>query len=181
MSQVLRVVSLLVIACASVASHAAPHLVILVRHAEKAAEPREDPALSEAGTARAQALAQALADAQVGAVLTSPLRRTRDTATPIAEAAGIKPKTIGFDGGAAAHIAATAAAVREQQAGTVLVVGHSNTIPAIVAALGGPKLADFCESSLSHLLLLSLDGEQVKLVRASYGAADPAPPNDRCW
>lgn len=178
MSPALRVVSLLVFASISFASHAAPHLVILVRHAEKATEPREDPALSEAGTARATALAQALADEQVGAILTSPLRRTRDTATPIAEAAGIKPQAIGFEGGTAAHVAATAAAVRGQQASTVLVVGHSNTIPAIVAALGGPKLSDFCESSFSHLLLLSFEGDRAKLVRQRYGAIDPAPTAD---
>ncbi|MDP3859104.1 MAG: histidine phosphatase family protein [Stagnimonas sp.] len=173
MSQALRLSSLLLLACASFASQAAPQLVILVRHAEKAAEPREDPTLSEVGTARAKALAQTLADAKVGAVLTSPLRRTRDTGTPVAEAVGIKPQAIGFEGGTVAHVAAVAAAVRAQAVDTVLVVGHSNTVPAIVAALGGPKLADFCESSFDQLLLLRLDSEPPRLLRARYGLADP--------
>lgn len=181
MPQALRLSSWLLLACASFATQAAPQLVILVRHAEKAVEPREDPALSEAGSARAKALAQALADTKVGAVLTSPLRRTRDTGAPTAEAADIQPQAIGFEGGTAAHVAAVAAAVRAQAADTVLVVGHSNTIPAIVAALGGPKLADFCESSFSHLLLLRLDGDKARLLRANYGAADPAPAHDSCW
>ena len=39
------------------AALAAPDLVILVRHAEKAAEPGNDPALSPEGAQRAQALA----------------------------------------------------------------------------------------------------------------------------
>lgn len=156
--------------------------MILVRHAEKASAPREDPGLSAAGQARAQALAQVLADRGIAAVLTSPLRRTRETAAPVAEAAGVQPRAIGFEGGTAAHVAAVVAAVREQPAGAVLVVGHSNTVPAILAALGGPTLADFCETSHSHLLQLYLasDDGRARLLRAHYGAPDPTPPDEHC-
>jgi hypothetical protein len=42
-------------------------LILLVRHAEKAAEPASDPPLTVAGVARAQALAMALRDAGVTA------------------------------------------------------------------------------------------------------------------
>lgn len=157
------------------AAQAAPSLVLLVRHAEKASEPGTDPGLSAAGQARAQALAAALAEARVGAILTSPLRRTRDTAVPTAASAGLKPQAIGFEGGTAAHVAAVASAVRAQDAASVLVVGHSNTVPAILAALGGPALPDFCESSYGQLLVLVLDQNPPRLLRARYGAADPAP------
>lgn len=159
----------------SATAQAAPSLVLLVRHAEKASEPGADPGLSAAGQARAQALAAALAEARVGAILTSPLRRTRDTAAPTAAATGLKPQAIGFEGGTAAHVAAVTAAVRAQDAATVLVVGHSNTVPAILAALGGPALPDFCESSYGPLLVLALDENPPRLLRAHYGAADPAP------
>jgi hypothetical protein len=57
-----------------------PALVLLVRHAEKAAEPADDPPLTAAGAERAQALATALQDAGVTAIITTPLRRTRETA-----------------------------------------------------------------------------------------------------
>ncbi|ROH93480.1 histidine phosphatase family protein [Stagnimonas aquatica] len=165
----------LLLSLAGPAAQAAPSLVLLVRHAEKASTPGHDPGLSAAGEARAQALAAALAEARVGAILTSPLRRTRDTAAPTAAANGLKPQVVGFEGGTAAHVAAVAAAVRAQDAATVLVVGHGNTVPAILAALGGPVLPDFCESSYGHLLVLSLDASPPRLLRARYGAADPAP------
>jgi phosphohistidine phosphatase SixA len=165
----------LLLSLADTAAQAAPSLVLLVRHAEKASVPGDDPGLSAAGEARAQALATAMAEAHVGAILTSPLRRTRDTAAATAAAAGLKPQAIGFEGGTAAHVAAVAAAVRAQDAATVLVVGHSNTVPAILKALGGPALPDFCESSYGHLLVLSLDENQPRLLRTRYGAADPAP------
>src|SRR5947209_6360731 len=58
--------------------------VILVRHAEKAAEPKEDPVLSDAGMTRAKALALALRDAGVQAILTTSKQRTRSTVQPLA-------------------------------------------------------------------------------------------------
>ena len=45
-------------------ARAEPSLVIVVRHAERAPEPRGDPSLSAAGNQRAQLLADTLADAK---------------------------------------------------------------------------------------------------------------------
>jgi hypothetical protein len=64
--------------------------------------------------------------------------------------------------------------------GVVLVVGHSNTVPAIVNALGGPKLPELCDASYATIFLLTpaANGLPVQLVRASYGAPDaPAAAN----
>ena len=57
----------------------------------------------------------------------------------------------------------------------VLVVGHSNTIPAIIAALGGPRVPDICESVYANLFMLVPGAGEVRLVRSRYGAADPEP------
>jgi len=64
--------------------------------------------------------------------------------------------------------------VRERHAGeTVLVVGHSNSVPAIIAALGGPKLPELCDAEYSRLFVLVIDGSgPARLTRASYGAPD---------
>ena len=129
---------------------AMPDLVILVRHAERAGAPAGDPGLTPAGEQRAQALAQALAGMRVDTILTTKFRRTRDTAAPLAQALGIQPQVV--DASGAAHVQAVADAVRART-GVVLVVGHSNTVPAILAALGGPKLADLCETSFHHAFL----------------------------
>lgn len=148
-------------------------VVILVRHAEKGTMPANDPPLTDAGTARAKALAAVLVDANVQAVITTQLARTRDTARPLAEARHLVPEVVAAGGAGHAH--AVADAVRKHAGQTVLVVGHSNTVPAIIAALGGPKMPDICDSQYSNLFTLILDGTSVRLVRGSYGAASPDP------
>lgn len=150
-----------------------PTVVILVRHAEKAAEPADDPGLSPAGEARALALVAALRGAKVTAVITSQLRRTIESARPVAEARGVTPEVIPVEKGKLdAHVAAVAAAVRRNAGGVVLVVGHSNTIPAIIAALGGPEMPDICESLFANLYVLTLTEGEAVLVNSQYGAAD---------
>lgn len=150
---------------------AMPELVILVRHAERAAEPKSDPALTPEGEQRAQALAQALAGLRVNAIVTTSLRRARDTAAPLARLLGLQPQVV--DARGAAHVPAVVDTVRAQS-GVVLVVGHSNTVPAILAALGGPKLKDLCETSFHHAFLLQPGVEPPRWAQFSYGAPSGA-------
>ena len=150
---------------------ALPELVILVRHAERATEPAGDPALTPAGEQRAQALAQALTGLRVNAILTTQYRRTRDTAAPLAEALGIQTQVVDAKAG---HVQAVADAVRAQN-GVVLVVGHSNTVTAVLAALGGPKLADLCETSFHHAFVLQPAVELPRWAQFSYGGPSAAP------
>ena len=160
------------------AATAQPSTVVLVRHAEKASQTESDPVLSEAGMQRARDLAAALADARVATVITTQYQRTRLTAAPLVDAS--KPKTIVVPntGSLANHIADILAAVMARPSGeVVLVVGHSNTIPAIVAALGGPKMPDLCDSQYAMMFVLEMTGPNPpRLIRAKYGAADPVDP-----
>ncbi len=151
---------------------AQPSLVVLVRHGEKATEGGSDPSLSEAGRARAQALADALAMTTPNAIIVTSLKRTAETAAVVAAKSGVTPTVITISSGAK-HIADVSAAVRKAT-GVVLVVGHSNTIPAIVTALGGPKLPDLCDSSYATMFVLTpgADGKAAQVVLAHYGAAD---------
>jgi len=168
--------SLIALLCATLAlpASATPDLVILVRHAERAAEPAADPGLTPAGEQRAQALARALADAHVSAIVTTQFRRTRDTAAPLARALGLQPQVVeARRGDGAGHIRDVADAVRALS-GTVLVVGHSNTVPAILAALGGPVVPELCEGSFQHAFVLR-PGARPALLRLSYGEAGAAP------
>lgn len=154
---------------------AMPDLVILVRHAERAAEPAGDPALTPAGERRAEALSQALAGVRVNAILTTQLRRTRDTAAPLARALGLQPRVIeARRGDAAGHVQAVAAAVRGLS-GAVLVVGHSNTVTAVLAALGGPELAELCETSFHHAFVLQPAATPPRWAQFSYGEPSAAP------
>jgi phosphohistidine phosphatase len=111
--------------------------LVLVRHAEAApGEPDEQRALTPRGREQSRALAVRLAREHPGvdAVLTSPLRRARETAGPIADALGVaaEPDPRLAPG-------ATADALREAVAGrggTVVVVGHQPDCGRIAVALG---------------------------------------------
>ncbi|HEX5724170.1 MAG TPA: phosphoglycerate mutase family protein [Longimicrobiaceae bacterium] len=153
----------------------APTVVVVVRHAEKvSADPSDrDPALTPVGEARARDLAAALASAGVDAILTTEFRRTQLTARPLADALGLTPEVV--RAASANHPASVAEAVRRHAGHTVVVVGHSNTVPAIIAALGGPRLADICDSEHANLFVLVLNGTSAELIQSRYGAADPAP------
>ena len=149
-----------------------PSTVILVRHGEKATEPPGDPRLSATGQQRARDLARALADAKVGMIVTTQFERTKATARPLADSLH-QTMTVVATGSMKEHIEATAAKVKSAPKGsTVLVVGHSNTVPLIIAALGGPKMPDLCDAEYSNLFVVEM-GESTKLIRGHFGAADP--------
>lgn len=153
-----------------------PVTVILVRHAEKAPFGGDDPGLSEAGMDRARALAAALRHAGVTGVVTSPFRRTRDTAQPLAEANGIRPVVAPLAGSATEHVAELRAAVRRLLPGVVLVVGHADTVPALVAALNGPELPAICEEVYDTLLVLYESAGRTRVLRTRYGPPSPLRP-----
>jgi broad specificity phosphatase PhoE len=146
--------------------------VILVRHAEKAAEPADDPPLTSVGEARARDLWIAVKDAGVGAVITTQLVRTRATAQPTVAAMHLTPEVI--RAGGATHAKDVADAVRKHAGQTVLVVGHSNTVPAIVEALGAPRPPAICDPEYDNLYVVTLapDGK-AGLVRAKFGMRTP--------
>jgi phosphohistidine phosphatase SixA len=156
---------------------AQPSLVILVRHAEKAAVPGDDPPLSELGQTRAMDLARTLRAAPPSAIIVSARQRTGLTATEVVKATGVTPQVIALDGGGAAHVAAVAKAV-QQSKGVVLVVGHSNTVPAIIKALGGPSLPDICDATYSDFFVLTprVGDAPAHLVISRFGANEPPPP-----
>ena len=109
-----------------------PSTFIIVRHAEKAVDGSTDPPLAAAGVGRARGLARRLADTPLVAVYSTPLRRTRETARPSAVLHGVPVTT--YD--PAMPAPAFAAQLRASHpTGTVLVVSHSNTVPAIASAL----------------------------------------------
>ncbi|HVI58351.1 MAG TPA: histidine phosphatase family protein [Luteimonas sp.] len=155
-------------ACASTpVPTAAPVLAfVVVRHAEKATDDARDPSLSEAGKARAEALAGLLRDRDVVAAYATGFRRTRDTAAPtaVAHAVTITP----YD--AAGPAEAFAARLRREHAsGTVLVVGHSNTVPGIVSALCACEVAPIDESDYGNLYEVRIGADGVaRLDRQRY-------------
>ncbi len=74
-------------------AHESGRLVVLVRHGEASAgwSGEADPGLSDVGRRQAADVAEALADLRPAALVVSPLRRTRETALPVAERFGLAP------------------------------------------------------------------------------------------
>ena len=152
---------------------AAPSLVVLVRHAEKG--PGSNPGLSPAGHLRAEALADALALTGIRHIFTSDQLRTQATAAPLGALLGVKSEPVGFGpGGLAAHIKTLTERIQALD-GAVLVVGHSNTVPELISALGAPQPTPPCETSfgLAWVLVPQPTGAP-RLLALRYGAPDPA-------
>ena len=131
--------------------------VILLRHAEKdpQGDPR-DPGLSEAGRARAQALARLLAPAKPGQLFASEYQRAQKTLDPLAQQLGLEIQAV-----PAAKGADLAQRLRGLPEGSVsVVVGHSNTIPALAEALGGKlerlEQGKLAETEFGRLFVLTL-------------------------
>jgi broad specificity phosphatase PhoE len=125
---------------------------VVVRHAEKAADDPRDPALSAAGQQRASALAARLREADIAAVYATQYRRTQQTAEPVARSHGVEITR--YEAGE--PVEALARRLRDTHAaGTVLVVGHSNTAPQIAAALCACPVAPLSEADYGDLYRIS--------------------------
>ena len=157
-----------------------PALTVLVRHAERASAPADDPPLTQDGTKRAQALAATLRDTKFSAIVTTHLIRTRDTAQPTATALGLALDPVDVKGmNPDAHAKAIVGVVRKHAGAAVLVVNHSNTLRHIIAALGGPQFPNICESVYDHLFALVPISGKMQLISSRYGAVSP-PPEPGC-
>ena len=152
---------------------AAPTVILVIRHAEKQGDPAAmtaDPALTPEGVERAGALVPATRHLALAAVYSTQYVRTRETARPAAEAAGVTVTVRPVDGRTAATYAPDLAAhLLAQHAGrTVLVVGHSNTVPAIVKALSGRDVGTIPDERYGDLFTVIIPAG------ATPSAAQPA-------
>lgn len=132
---------------------------LLVRHAEKDVTAGKDPPLTAAGEARALRLAASLADQPLEAIYSSATRRTRQTAAPVARAKGLAVRP--YDPADAAGFARRLRS--EHPTGTVLVVGHSDTLPPLARALCACDVADMDERlyGIRYTLRFDADGHAV--------------------
>ncbi len=147
-------------------------VVMVVRHAEKAAGPAGDPPLTEAGRQRAQSLIDAAGDAGVTAIYSSQFKRTQETVAPLAAHLGISVTTIEISrANLETYPKQLAEAILADHRGeTVVVVNHSNTVPLIVEALGGGPVSEITEEEYDHFFVVIIPATgAVRTLRLQYG------------
>lgn len=143
-------------ACATVQSAPTPKAFV-IRHFEK--EAGSDPALTAVGQANATRLAQRLSGERIAAIHSTDTRRTRDSAAPTASKFGLTTSL--YPPTDYAALADRVAA----HGGNVLIVGHSNTVPDIVARLSGVAQPAMDESQYGTLFVIDLATKAVTTER----------------
>jgi broad specificity phosphatase PhoE len=146
----------------------AAETIYVVRHLQKAAG--DNPPLTPEGTAGAQRIADILAAKGVTAVFATPTRRAEETATPLAKRLGINVTL--YDPKSPDALVKTLASVK----GAALIVGHSNTVPDLVAAFGGAKPAEISEQDYGTIFVVSSGASVVREVKVmpAVDASRPA-------
>mgnify|MGYP000129665210 CR=1 FL=1 len=124
---------------------------ILVRHAEKV-KGVKDPDLTKEGLERAKALEYLLKDVDLAAIYSSDYKRTQQTALPTAEA-----KKITITSYDPRDLEKLVEEVDKTYSGkTVLIVGHSNTTPALAKLLTGTDYTSFDESVYDNFFIVNV-------------------------
>jgi len=146
--------------------------IILIRHAEKNVEQgNADPDLSLAGQARARELVRMFGDAGIGAIYATQYKRTQQTVKPLADKLGIPITQVD-----ATNTAEVIRQIRSRHNGEVVFLsGHNNTVPEIIAALGGPRLPIIPETEFDNLYVVTVYRVGgAKLLKLKYGSSMPA-------
>ncbi|WP_158703048.1 SixA phosphatase family protein [Allosphingosinicella vermicomposti] len=136
--------------CASVPPQPAPAFYV-VRHLHTP-EGSTDPDLTEEGQRHARLLADRFDKGGIAVIYVNSTKRTQQTAAPLAAKLGLTPKM--YDPKDTAGLVA----MMKAEAGPVLVVGHSNTVPDIVAGLGGERPAPLSHPDFGDIWKVERDG-----------------------
>lgn len=141
-------------ACATAPGKPPAPSYYVMRHLQKAEG--QDPALSDVGRQNAKLLA-GLLEPGPRAIYASATRRALETAQPTATRYRLTIKE--YD---PRDTPALVARVRAER-GPVLIVGHSNTVPAIVQALAGRAIGEMDESDYGTVFRLSRNGNMIRM------------------
>ena len=136
--------------------------VYVIRHLQKATG--ADPPLSEIGAANARLLAERLAKSGIKAIFATPTKRAMETAQPLAQKLHVSITS--YDPREPAALVGKVARVN----GAALVVGHSNTVPELVAAFGGSKPGSLTEQDYGTIFVVKSGSAAVQEVELSRPA-----------
>lgn len=143
--------------------------IVLVRHAER--PPGTDPDLLPEGRERAGHLAQALARANVRAIFHSTFKRTRQTAESLAARTGLTMTEVPYTAGQeSAHVDDVVGRILGSHGGqTVVYVGHTSTVPAMITALGITPAPTIAETVYNRFFVVTKRKGATGLIEVQYG------------
>jgi phosphohistidine phosphatase SixA len=151
--------------------------VFLVRHAEKTSA-ADDATLNPAGMKRADCLASTLRDAGIKQIYVTEAKRTQQTADTLAKHLKITPKIM-----PAADSTTLVRNLFYTGSGNTLVVGHSNTLPVIIARMKAGTIAPIGDNDYDRLYMITtMEGSATPVVTLHYcegnaaaGVSGPTP------
>ena len=169
MKRLLWLLAVLLLSAPALYAQAQPVTVIVVRHAEKEAQPENDPPLSAQGHQSVERLAAALRDAGITRIYTTPYARTRETAMGVAKVVNAPVEDTPISGRNIAAYGDSVAARARRDGGVILVVSHSNTMGAVISALGAPDVGEIPETDYNNLFIVSVaENGHARLIRSRY-------------
>ena len=169
--QIVIIYTLIAIGLAWFFESQATTTIIFVRHAEKDTSVAGDPPLSELGQKRAAELTRQLVDADViagvDAIYATPFRRTQETARPLADALDLPIST--YDASDTEDVLKMI--LEDHKGEIVVVIGHSNTLPVLIANLGASKqVPRIDEDEYDNIYVISIPWfGKTKTIRLRYG------------
>lgn len=145
--------------------------IIFVRHAEQTSHDEADPSLSEAGKRRVAELTRQLVDADVvagiDAIYATSYKRSTETAEPLAQRLDL-PISI-YDAGDTETVLEEI--LKSHKGKIILVVGHSNTVPELIANLGASKkVPPIARDEFDNIYVISIPWfGKTKTIRLRFG------------
>ncbi len=128
-----------------------PTILLFVRHAERAEDGTRNPPISEEGKERAENLSKIISGYNISAIYSTPYKRTMMTAKPTADELGIEVQEYGLQG----VDEFLKRIITENNGKTVLIVGHSNTTPALTnMVLGNERFEQLDEDKYGDLFVV---------------------------
>lgn len=144
-------------------------VLFLIRHAERDASGGDAGLLNQTGEQRAQCLARTLDRAGITQIYTTEIKRTQQTAAPLAEELHLQPKIVAHD-----NVNELVKDLKAAGNAKVLVVAHADTLPKIIAQLGAGSLPESRsnEQNYDYLVIIRMrDGKPQSLSVVRYSPA----------
>ena len=140
--------------------------VILIRHGERN-EPTpadQDPHLNTAGKARAKKLIHVVGQSGIQSIYTSHFVRARETAQPLATRLGLSITEMDE------ALQIKSDILSNHRGATVLVIGHSDTVPDLINQLGAGSVPVIGNNEFDNLFVVKVfSSGEASVTRLKYG------------